>query len=782
MIDDTHPKEAEATFARSLGAQPGDVFAAIERHKAERARRRRVAVVIVLATIVAALLVTGVALADELVREGRYVLVDDTDTVISEHNELHVAIREGQAWSREHDGRTFRIDPPRYRGSADADEPPIVDPSPVDPPHPVPSDARTIRVAPGDDIDDAYAQLRDGYPDQLLFERGGVYRESIGRWSLSGRSAEEPMVIGAYGDPTLPPPLFLPGDDRNGLVSASGDGEVSHVVFQDLRAHANHRDPDHEDFVSSEKTQVGIWWGRPGEDIRFERITLSYFSNNMNVWNTDDLPIRGVVLRDCVLRDAYADRQETGHSQGLYAKYVEGITIERCVFDHNGWHDSLSRAGRTGFNHNIYLSQCRDVVVRDSQLLNGSNMAIKIRGDEEGASGNILIEGSLFLGNLCGITAHGDANHEREKIVVQGLVVRDNVFTAQGGVIPGGAEVGHAVKVAQTDDAVIAGNLLIDLGSEINRHAFHLSGSSTLGDVHIERNILERWPMSRGAEPLTRDSDHDRLTLRDNWVERGAATRRPADYGGELSGMVEWLLEGIREPISLYTHHPALLIAYPGAFERIEVVVNNDIGPVDRLATPETIKAAIDAGNAGRFVPKLERAAANGSPVVLDIEPLPYHPSVVPAYIAAVRPVIAYIREHHPELEIWLYAHAGRNDATGYTDRMAGVQQAIAEADLDIDAIVPSCYQSREGVAVEGWLPGTLGRAAATGYRVIPIVWSHRQTAEGGVEVSDQTAAIVEGIHDAGIHELVVWLHWDADLAEPGVAENIDIYRGQFGR
>lgn len=488
--------------------------------------------------LLAAMLLSGLACADELVREGRYVLVDDADTVISEHNELHVAIREGQAWSRENDGRTFRIDPPRYRGSADAGEsPPVVDPPP--------GDGIEIRVAPGESIEQAVAQLRDGHPDQLLFERGQVYRESIGRWSLSGRSAQEPMVVGAYGDPSLPPPLFLPGDDRNGLVSASGNGEVSHVVFRDLRAHANHRDPAHPDFESTETTQVGIWWGRPGEDIRFERVELSHFSNNMNLWHTGNETIYDVTLRDCVFTHAYADRRETGHSQGLYAKHVDGVTIERCTFDHNGWHETAMRAGRTGFNHNIYFSQCSNVRVLGSVLSRGSNMGIKIRSDEADAVSDILIEGNLFSGNLDGVTAHGDDGHETDAIVIRRVTVRGNVFTDHGGVVPGGAEVGHAVKLSQVHDAVIEDNLLIDLGTEINRVAFRLSTDKPLGDILIQNNVLERWPMARGAEPLTRDSDHDGLTLRGNRVEQGVVTRALADYDGDPLGAAAWLLAGV---------------------------------------------------------------------------------------------------------------------------------------------------------------------------------------------------------------------------------------------
>lgn len=72
--------------------------------------------------------------ADELVREGRYTLVDDQGQTISVHNELHVAIVRGQVWSRDHDGRTFRIHPPAYRGSSSPAGGQPTPPEPVDPP------------------------------------------------------------------------------------------------------------------------------------------------------------------------------------------------------------------------------------------------------------------------------------------------------------------------------------------------------------------------------------------------------------------------------------------------------------------------------------------------------------------------------------------------------------------------------------------------------------------------------------------------------------------------
>src|SRR4051812_49561110 len=50
----------------------------------------------------------------------------------------------------------------------------------------------------------ARSLLRNGSPDYLLLRRGDTFGTPISNWSLSGRSADEPMVIGAYTDPSRP--------------------------------------------------------------------------------------------------------------------------------------------------------------------------------------------------------------------------------------------------------------------------------------------------------------------------------------------------------------------------------------------------------------------------------------------------------------------------------------------------------------------------------------------------------------------------------------------------
>jgi hypothetical protein len=65
--------------------------------------------------------------------------------------------------------------------------------------------------------------LRDRHPDHLLLKRGDTWKEGLGHWKKSGRSAEEPMLVSTYGSAAERPRLLtgaegairtMPGADR----------------------------------------------------------------------------------------------------------------------------------------------------------------------------------------------------------------------------------------------------------------------------------------------------------------------------------------------------------------------------------------------------------------------------------------------------------------------------------------------------------------------------------------------------------------------------------------
>ena len=76
----------------------------------------------------------------------------------------------------------------------------------------------TSPASPFPTIAKARTLLRNGFPDYVLLRRGDTFTTPITGWAISGRSADEPMVIGAYTDPNRP------SDDRPRINTGTSTG------------------------------------------------------------------------------------------------------------------------------------------------------------------------------------------------------------------------------------------------------------------------------------------------------------------------------------------------------------------------------------------------------------------------------------------------------------------------------------------------------------------------------------------------------------------------------
>ncbi len=60
-----------------------------------------------------------------------------------------------------------------------------------------------------------------------------------------------------------------------------------------------------------------------------------------------------VTIRRNVIVDAYSIDE---HSQGIYVNWTNNLLVQENVLDNNGWNATVSGAGATVFNHNMYLT------------------------------------------------------------------------------------------------------------------------------------------------------------------------------------------------------------------------------------------------------------------------------------------------------------------------------------------------------------------------------------------------------------------------------------------
>jgi hypothetical protein len=239
-----------------------------------------------------------------------------------------------------------------------------------------------------------FALLRDGYPDWLLLRSGDTFSDVFPNWNKAGRSASEPMRVGVYG-----------GQDRATLLCGTSTGlggytagntPRSHLAFTDLAFVASGYD-------GANAPTSGISFMASWSDVLLENISVSGFYDDV-VFQCDATQetMADIRLRRCVITDAYT----TGgaHSQGAYLAGINRLLLEDCVFDHNGWNESVAGAVPDMYRHNIYIQwDCSNVTVRG--IVSARAAATGMQQRPGG-----LCENSLFINNPISLVFGGAAD------------------------------------------------------------------------------------------------------------------------------------------------------------------------------------------------------------------------------------------------------------------------------------------------------------------------------------------------------------------------------------
>ncbi|HEX8910746.1 MAG TPA: hypothetical protein VF796_00205, partial [Humisphaera sp.] len=344
--------------------------------------------------------------------------------------------------------------------------------------------------APVKTLAKAMSLIRANSADQLLLKRGDEWADGFGFWKKSGRSADQPILISAYGVGDRP--LIKPGSDVGITIGSVSAKSVSNVAIVGLHFYADGRDPRAGGYVASQDHQGhGIQVISGGSGMLIEDVVVEKFRTNISF-----VPVYGemhdVTVRRSVVTDAWSAKY---HAEGLFVDGVRGLTVEENVFDHNGWLEDVPGAGQTVFNHNIYITgRTSDVVVSGNLLANASSHGLQAR------SGGV-ITGNLFLNNAIGMS-YGLVNGEgvQKEGGVSG-VVSGNVFL--GGRDIAGSGRGLGIEIANTRDggntvvkenifSKYAGGVLpaISLTSGVGVNQADAVG---LHDVTLRDNVVYQW-------------------------------------------------------------------------------------------------------------------------------------------------------------------------------------------------------------------------------------------------------------------------------------------------
>jgi len=259
--------------------------------------------------------------------------------------------------------------------------------------------------------------LRNGYPDWLLLKKGDTWKDQgFGLVCLSGRSATEPMLFSSYGTGARPlievNPLSSTGSEGFYTGGSGGCGSTGDkIALVGLEFYSYTSDPNSASYDSATGGSGSGYFLLNNttwmlvEDCRFNYAYLV----------VEPTSARSVSLRRNVIVDNY--NSAGAHSQGIYSHNTVNLLLEANVFDHNGWHDTITNANSTIFNRNAYLSY------GDGQTIYRDNI------DASGASGGVQMrcggytEDNLFSRDPISITYGSSENPPQN---VPGIIC-DNV-------------------------------------------------------------------------------------------------------------------------------------------------------------------------------------------------------------------------------------------------------------------------------------------------------------------------------------------------------------------
>jgi hypothetical protein len=345
-------------------------------------------------------------------------------------------------------------------------------------------------ASPVKSLDYAKSLLRDGSGDQMLLARGDVWRESIGEWTKSGRSHDEPIVIGSYG--AGPRPRLETGT-RSAFSIISSKADVEHVALLGIDMVASARVPGSPDFVAGAPGGNGLRILSKVDDLLVEDCVVQAYEDNVLLQDYN-APQSNVTIRRSQVLDAYSTTD--GHAQGLYAYGVRGLTLEENLFDHNGWSETVPGAPATVYNHNIYLSSnTTGVVVKGNVIANASSHGLQARGGGR-------IEDNVFLDNPIGVTFGVVKGASVAPGGVSG-VINGNVFLGSRDIA--GAGRGKGLEIGNTKP-----NIPTVVSNNIFAHANEAAGSdyamllsyagdtdgeqaAGINDLTVQGNIVYRW-------------------------------------------------------------------------------------------------------------------------------------------------------------------------------------------------------------------------------------------------------------------------------------------------
>jgi len=339
-------------------------------------------------------------------------------------------------------------------------------------------------VVPCADYPTAYAFTSNGRGDWILIKRGEVLNEAIGNQIRSGESEDDRFVIGSYGSGALP--IIQPGEDI-AIFPTSGKSNVA-IIGIDFYAHT--RDPENGSYSEGsgdEGVRIILGAGQTVSNFLIEGCKFRFFYNNLDIQSSGGAADITVTIRRNTIMNAY---HNSANSQGIYASNLKGL-IEENILDHNGWYNQAgggNPGAATALNHNMYLSNCRNLTIQNNIILRASSIGIKLAANNtQAAASNIIIQNNLIIDCELGISAGGNTT---ESLRFQAMTIYNNVLLNLGRSQPTGRNLGWGIGIEDWDGGSVYQNIIAYNDNAAVTSTRGIDHNGTSQNVNIYDNIV----------------------------------------------------------------------------------------------------------------------------------------------------------------------------------------------------------------------------------------------------------------------------------------------------
>lgn len=355
-------------------------------------------------------------------------------------------------------------------------------------------------IQPYKSVEVAVSQLREGKPDWLLFKKGDRFELEKTISLTSGKSPEAHIVLSAYGDNDKRP--LIDSKDNTGIKLIKNR---NYITIVGLEFYASHFDPKSPDFVGwgNAKNSIAGFASISGDVVSgffLENNRFNFYKSNI-VFSGEG-PNNNIVIRRNEIMNAYS---ESSHSQGMYIGRGNYVLIEENIFDHNGWYqqrpadvklNTTSKGYATIFNHNAYIADTSNMIVRKNLFSRSSSIGLKLtaNADKDLGKNSIRVENQLMIDNIIingevGFSVTGNTTF-RDGYRWKNINLIGNVLSNIGETQPTNRNLSWHIEIEDWDLGTVCQNDLLNQMNPVVKNVVGIKARGDNKDVKIKNNNI----------------------------------------------------------------------------------------------------------------------------------------------------------------------------------------------------------------------------------------------------------------------------------------------------